>query len=132
MHYTKFKKKLKLLYSIVISFLLLVPSLSNIFIYLNFKVHQEEITKTLCVQREMKNNICNGHCYLSKQLKKAAEKEKKEAENLKEKQELVYLKTILENPDSLINITEKTRALISSLCDKQNSISLSIFRPPLV
>ena len=36
--------------------LLLVPSLSNVFIYLNFKIHQEEIAKTLCIQREMKEN----------------------------------------------------------------------------
>lgn len=32
---------------------------------------------------------CNGHCYLSKQLKKAEEKERKQLPSLKEKEEQV-------------------------------------------
>lgn len=95
-------------------------------------MHQEEIAKTLCIQREMKVNKCNGQCYLSKQLKKEAEKEKQETENLKEKQELVYLNSISENPVSLSYSINKTRNIFSSHCGKPKSISFSIFRPPLI
>jgi hypothetical protein len=109
-----------------------LPSLGNVFIYLNFKLHQEDIAKTLCIQREMKENKCNGHCFLANQLKKEAEKEKKETENLKEKKELVYVQTLSENSVTFLKKTDKNRALIWLTCDKPNSISLAIFRPPLV
>lgn len=99
---------------------------------MNFKVHQEEIAKNLCIQREMKDNKCNGHCFLSKQLKKAAEKEKKETENLKEKQELVYLNTITKNQIIPFITISKNRILIFLTCKKSKSIQLGIFRPPLV
>lgn len=112
--------------------MLLVPSLSNVFIYLNFKAHQEEITKILCVQKEMKENKCNGHCFLSKQLKKAAEKEKKETENLKEKQEVVYLPAHLEKQTNTSIIIRKSRLLISYVVRKPKSTPTGIFRPPLV
>lgn len=115
----------------MISILLLVPSLGNVFIYLNFKVHQEEIAKTLCIQREMKENKCNGHCFLSKQLKKEAQKEKHETDNLREKQELVYLNSISENPVTLSYSIEKTRIIISHHCENPKSIPVSVFRPPL-
>ena len=112
--------------------LLLVPSLSNVFIYLNFKIHQEEIAKTLCIQREMKENKCNGHCFLSKQLKKAAEKEKQETENLKEKQELIYVISNSEHQLPTVFSINKTRILVFYLCEKPKSTQLGIFRPPLV
>ena len=109
-----------------------MPSLGNVFVYLNFKIHQEEIVKNLCIQREMKKNECNGHCFLSKQLKKEAEKEKKEAENLKEKQELIYLNSIFENPSTLSCSTENLKILFSHHCEKPKSLPVTIFRPPLV
>jgi sulfur transfer protein SufE len=99
---------------------------------MNFKANQEQIAKNLCIQREMKVNKCNGHCYLSKQLKKAAEKEKKEAESIKEKQEIVYLNTIQDNSLVYFPLMEKTRILISQTCEKPKSMPLGIFRPPLV
>ncbi len=111
---------------------MLVPSLSNVFIYLNFKIHQKEIAKNLCIQREMKNNHCNGHCFLSKQLKKTAEKEKKETESLKEKQELVYINSKIQNSLHYNFLIEKVTILISHVCEKPISITLRIFRPPLV
>ncbi|MCW5907119.1 MAG: hypothetical protein KIS94_04615 [Chitinophagales bacterium] len=55
-----------------------------------YQLNKAYITQKLC---ENKNNAklnCNGHCYLSKQLKKAEEGEKKQAKNLvKEKDEIV-------------------------------------------
>ena len=126
------KSPLKLLYTITISILLLLPSFSNVIIYLNFKANQDKIAKTLCIQKEMKNNKCNGNCYLSKQLKKEAEKEKQESSNLKEKQELVYTQTLFTYNFSFNTIIEKTRIRISTYCEKPKSIAFSIFHPPLV
>jgi len=110
---------------------LLLPSFSSVIIYLNFKVNQDEIAKTLCIQKEMKNNHCNGKCYLAKQLKKAAEKEKQESSNLKEKQELVYIPSDSEHHLVRAVSIKKTRIMISRYCEKPKSIPVSIFHPPL-
>lgn len=123
---------MKLLYSIIISTLLLLPSFGNVVIYLTFKVNQDEISKTLCVKKEVKNNTCNGKCYLAKQLKKGAEKEKQESSNLKEKQELVYTQTASNYNFTPIITIEKTRMMVSRYCEKSKSVAVSIFHPPLV
>lgn len=88
--------------------------------------------KSLCIQREMKKNECNGHCFLSKQLKKEAEKEKKEAENLKEKQELVYIPSNSKHHLTSILSINKNKILVFYPCEKPKSAQLGIFRPPLV
>lgn len=123
---------MKLLYSIIISTLLLLPSFGNVVIYLTFKVNQDEIAKTLCVKKEVKKNTCNGKCYLAKQLKKGAEKEKQESSNLKEKQELVYTQTASNYNFTPIITIEKTRMMVSRYCEKSKSVAVSIFHPPLV
>ena len=79
----------------------------------------------------MKENKCNGHCFLSKQLKKAAEKEKKETENLREKQELIYINSVSEKPITTSYLIESSKILFSHHCEKTKSIAFSIFRPPL-
>ena len=123
---------MKLVYSILISFLILLQSFSNVIIYLNFKINQEAIAKTLCIQREMKINKCNGNCYLSKQLKKEAEKEKQQSSLLKEKQEVLYVPFNVNNSfTTLINTTE-SKIIVSLYSGTPKSISTSIFRPPLV
>lgn len=111
---------------------MLLPSFSNVIIYLNFKANQDKIAKTLCIQREMKNNKCKGNCYLSKQLKKEAEKEKQESSNLREKQELVYTQTLFAYNLSSNAIIEKTKIVVSTYFEKPKSIAFSIFHPPLV
>ena len=116
----------------MISTILLLPSFSNGIIYLTFKANQNQIAKTLCIKKEVKNNTCNGKCYLAKQLKKAAEKEKEPSSRLAEKQELVYTHTTLEYNFTPINTIEKTRMLVSHYCEKPKSVSVSIFHPPLV
>ncbi|TDD96948.1 hypothetical protein [Flavobacterium cellulosilyticum] len=80
----------------------------------------------------MKVNHCNGQCFLSIQLKKAAEKEKKEAANLREKQELVYIYSVSKNHFTPQFSSEKSKVLITLHCEKPTSIQLGIFRPPLV
>jgi hypothetical protein len=82
--------------------------------------------------KEMKNNGCNGKCYLSKQLKKAAEKEKESSTNNTEKQELVYTQTALEFNFSPFVSIENKKMVISHYCEKPKSIVSAVFRPPLV
>jgi len=50
---------------------------SNVFlkslVLLDFKIHEEVISQTLCVQKDEVKNTCNGKCHLSKQLEKTEE-----------------------------------------------------------
>ncbi len=128
----KTKNSLKQFFAIFLSVVLLVPSFGSVFVYLNFKIHQEEIVKNLCIQRQMKENKCNGHCFLSKQLKKEAEKEKKQTENLIEKQELVYIAPEYVKTTNKSFLIAKLRPLYFTTIGHTKSIVHSIFHPPLV
>jgi len=60
--------------------LLIIPLLlfqlgSKSFILFHFLINQEEIAATLCVQKEVEDNCCQGSCHLNKQLE---EQEKNE------------------------------------------------------
>ena len=81
---------LKQFFIILLSSILLLPSFGNIIIYAKFKIDQDEIVKTICVQRKLPTNTCQGHCALKKSLKELENNEKEMQNNLKEKVELVY------------------------------------------
>jgi len=80
----------------------------------------------------MKINKCNGNCYLSKQLKKEAEKEKQQSSLLKEKQEVLYVPFNVNNSFTTLINTTKSQIIVSLYSGTPKSISNSVFRPPLV
>ena len=101
-------------------------------VYVTFKINQDEISKTICIQRKVANNTCNGRCELRKSLKKFEDNERKMDNNLKEKSDLVYIpnniETIITTPK---NIESKT-TLFSHFTKKPISVSNITFHPPLV
>lgn len=56
--------------------LLMAPS-----IFLDYQLRKDFIVKNYCVNKNRPEMHCDGKCYLAKQLKKAQEKEEKEATN---------------------------------------------------
>ena len=56
----------------------MLTNFSRLFIYASFELNQEYIASTLCVNRDKPEINCNGKCYLSKKIKQAEEKEKKQ------------------------------------------------------
>lgn len=108
----------------------MLPSLGNVFIYTQFKINQDEIAKTICIQRKIVNNSCNGRCDLLKSLKKFEDNERKMNNVLKEKVELVYISTFLEPNFSIVIPTISTQKNYSSFDKKPISVVLSNFRPP--
>jgi hypothetical protein len=64
--------------SIFILVVLMLTNFSRLFIYASFELNQEYIASTLCVNRDKPEINCNGKCYLSKKIKQAEEKEKKQ------------------------------------------------------
>jgi len=101
-------------------------------VYVTFKINQDEISKTICVQRKVANNTCNGRCELRKSLKKFEDNERKMDNNLKEKIDLVYISNHIETTISTSKIIENRTTLFSPFTKKPISVSATTFRPPLV
>ncbi|WP_254920970.1 hypothetical protein [Flavobacterium sp. ov086] len=115
---------------IFLSCMLLVPSFGSFFVYTSFKLNQEEISKTICVQRKMIFNSCNGRCELQKSLKKYADNEKKMQNNLKEKAEVVYIQSTITANFKLATPIQSKEKFFASFDNKPISVSNSTFRPP--
>ena len=105
--------------------------MGNLAIYCSFKLEQNKISKTLCVQRQFVNNSCNGRCVLQKTLKKFEDNERSMEKVLKEKAEIVYIcnfNTVtyqLFSPEIISTPTPLTRI------EKPITVTNSIFHPPL-
>ncbi len=121
---------LKQFFVILLSVILLLPAFGNIIIYANFKINQDEIAQTICIQRKMLNNSCNGRCELQKSLKQFDDNEKKMENHLKEKSELVYIQYPSTINLETIPAIESQENLFPSLDKKPISFALSNFRPP--
>jgi len=54
--------------------------LSRVFIVLDYQLNKDYITANFCINKSKPELHCEGHCYLQKNLKKAAEPESKSAQ----------------------------------------------------
>jgi len=88
---------LKKLFSIFLALVILSQVFVNVGIGVYYHLNKAYITQKLCENKNNPEIHCNGHCYLTKQLKKAEEGEQKQAQKiLKEKEEIIsnQLKTL--------------------------------------
>ncbi|WP_337967015.1 hypothetical protein [uncultured Flavobacterium sp.] len=115
---------------IFLSAMLLLPSFGSFLVYTSFKLNQEEISKTICVQRKMIFNSCNGRCELQKSLKKYSDNEKRMQDNLKEKAEIVYIQNTITPDFTLIIPIESERKNFAYFNRKPISVSNLTFHPP--
>lgn len=115
----------------MLSSILLLPSFGNIIIYTNFKINQDEIAKTICIQRKVANNTCNGLCELRKSLKKYDDNEKKMQNILKDKIEVVYIQNATELDLSIFSTIELKDSPTFLFEKKPIAASNFIFHPPL-
>lgn len=123
---------MKFLFTLFLSFTILLTLFSNAIVYLKFKINQDEIAETICIMRNVKNNSCQGHCALKAVLKKQTENEKKHDSNLKEKSEIVYTNSVSEY--NFVHYLNVTISKISNyyLYVKPKSRIIKVFRPPSV
>ena len=54
-----------------------------------FEINRKFIVENYCVNRNSVNNICNGQCYLNKQLEKGQDQNQELPDILKEKYEMI-------------------------------------------
>ena len=64
-----------------------VQPLTKVGLFVSFILNQETIANTLCIQKEVNDNACQGKCHLAKQLKQAEEQEQKNNSGSQKKQE---------------------------------------------
>jgi hypothetical protein len=56
---------------------MVINSLSFVFIYASFKIHQHYIATNLCIKKDEPVNTCGGHCQLVKKIQDHENQEKK-------------------------------------------------------
>ncbi|NLN95689.1 MAG: hypothetical protein GX128_05920 [Bacteroidales bacterium] len=76
---------------LIMAVLISLQPTSKLWVYISFKINQENIARTLCENKDSEKNTCHGKCYLKKQLAKAEQEEQKQLPaNLKEVIEWLY------------------------------------------
>jgi len=99
--------------------------------YIFFKMNQAYIASTLCVQKEIKSNTCQGKCYLKKMLTESQDQELPYAPQEKENTNVnLYCLEIEEIPFPLPLTLTKKETIYSTidLCDRLTIDKL--LRPP--
>ncbi len=105
---------------------------SGLFIISSFYWNQQEIARTLCINRFDKIPVCKGSCYLNAQLEKTQEKEPVKYPSFKLKTVEWVLPpketlTVIQQPEFLIE--KRVIPLRKKKCST-SSYSASVFHPP--
>lgn len=70
---------LKKIIPISFALLILLQSFSKVWVFISFKINQEYIAKTFCVNRNTPESVmCSGRCYLKEQIEQSLENERLE------------------------------------------------------
>lgn len=77
----------------LLAFLMLIKSLMMPFVYLDFKLNQEYISKVLCINRDEPQLQCNGKCVLMQKMKEAHDQTQSQDDQTPTKQ---FLETFCE------------------------------------
>ena len=95
------------------------------------KINQKEIAKTICVQRKLSFNSCNGRCELQKSIKKYSENERKMQDSLKDKLELVYVQSTAEVSFDILPVIEPKENTSALFEKKPIQASNLVYHPPV-
>jgi hypothetical protein len=101
-------------------------------VYVSFKLNQDFISKTLCINRAKPKLHCNGKCQLMKKLKQVEKEEQKQLpQGLKEKLEVIYIQEITNFKFSTdFDATEEKLKYNHTNSQVYSKYHLDIFHPP--
>lgn len=110
---------------------ILSQALVNVSIVAYYHINKQYITEKLCINKNKPSVGCNGHCYLSKQLKKAEEGERKQLNILKEKDEILPLQhtTIVAFNSNALEVVSLPLPYIHTVNTRATT---SLLKPPTV
>lgn len=82
--------------AVILLITLLLAQFSRVFVYAGFELNERYIATVLCENKDKPAMHCNGKCYLSKKLKQAEEKEKKQERDAQKKnaQDVFFLTSV--------------------------------------
>lgn len=108
-------------------------NVNKLWIIVNFEINQAAIAKEKCENLDKPEMMCNGKCYLAKQMKEQEEKEQNETCPLeKEKVELIYyFDSSFINSSSLAEFELQNRHHFHIEEFRSQKHLQSIFRPPI-
>ena len=109
---------------------LLSANLSRYFVYVGFEFNKNYIAATLCENRDKPVLQCNGKCYLSKQLKREADNEKKQERE--SKKSAFHDASITERFELYIAFSFVQKSAVPELPFVLPVHSVSIFQPPKI
>ncbi|MCB0628144.1 MAG: hypothetical protein R2824_31560 [Saprospiraceae bacterium] len=110
----------------------LSAQLNELWIILDFKIHQDFIAEVLCINKDEPLLLCSGKCYLSDQLKKAEEKKQQDLPNsVQEKASTtLYIHDLSESAKVIITSNYHEPSFLE-LCDLfPTTFTFDIFHPP--
>lgn len=82
---------MKNILSISLGLLILLQSTGKLWIVISFKLHQDEIARTLCINRNKPELLCSGKCVLDERLQSHDNQEKQQLPvKVKISQEVYY------------------------------------------
>ncbi len=120
--------------SLFVATILLISVLVSPISYLKFKLNQDYIAQTLCINKSKPALKCNGHCYYAKKMEKQVQK----AAKTKQLLENLPVFTLYSTPDLEIYFPNKAKFLfaVNHLTQVKSihsqSYFFTVFHPPLV
>lgn len=109
---------------------LLSANLSRYFVYVGFEFNKNYIAATLCENRDKPVLQCNGKCYLSKQLKRQADNEKKQERESKKSN--FHDASITDRFELLVAFSFVRKQIVPELPFVLPVHSVFIFHPPQI
>ena len=111
---------------LLLAFIVISQTLVNVGIGIYYQLNKTYIIKKYCVNKNNPKLHCNGHCYLSKQLKKAEDKENKSAQLIKEQTEMIS------NENPIISLMYFPDFNITKLYPSDSYLYLSDYNPSVI
>ncbi|MEO0722962.1 MAG: hypothetical protein AAFZ63_00380 [Bacteroidota bacterium] len=123
---------MKKVFSILMIVAMMLPVLAKIGILIDFKINQDFIAETLCVNIDEPILMCSGRCYLADQLKKAGEREEEQIPSSKKERLEVVQYHSKSAPDFFLLANYYGRQLNPACAEVfyTSSFVADIFRPP--
>lgn len=120
-------------YHIFFSFILLVSfswqSAARSAIFINFKLHQEELANTVCENKDKPMSCCEAKCHLEKEIKKENKRQSELPASIKDKAEKSELRTGLLTV-IVVPVISIQKAFFIYIRSIPNVFFTSIFHPP--
>lgn len=120
---------LKKVFTLLLAFAFVWQSSHGIWTLCSFYLQQEYIAQNLCENRFDKLSMCNGQCYLEKQLKEE-EKQEQKLPSIKQQESLYIVHELKEKPENNSQGKENNTNFPDNSAGLASAYLKSIDQPP--